>query len=63
MLILMVEVQLRGFIKVKLMTGLEITRAPALLGGGVPLFGQFDVHVALENAELVAYLTDFTTTK
>ena len=52
-----------SFIKLKLITHLHLTRAPVLIGGGIPLFGKFETHVVLENAEVVAYPNDFITTK
>ena len=52
-----------AFINHKLITDMTITRAPVLLGSGIPLFGTIDVQVKLENAEIVAYPNDFITTK
>ena len=52
-----------AFINHKLITDITITRAPVLLGSGIPLFGKLDVHVKLENAEVIAYPNDFITTK
>jgi dihydrofolate reductase len=52
-----------SFIKLKLITDLEITRAPVLLGGGIPLFGKFGMHAKLEDAEATTYPNDFIVTK
>ena len=52
-----------AFINHKLITDLVITRAPVLLGSGIPLFGKLDTHVKLVNTEVVSYPNDFITTK
>ena len=36
-----------------------LTRAPLLLGGGIPLFGKTDRQITLENASATAFANDF----
>ena len=48
-----------SFLNLKLIDEMIITKAPILLGEGVPLFGKIKHPVTLENAEAVAYKNDF----
>lgn len=47
------------FINQKLIDQMIITKAPVLLGEGIPLFGKIDQKVKLEKAEAVAYPNEF----
>jgi len=48
-----------SFINLKLINEMTITKAPVLLGGGVPLFGKLNKRVKLENAKASAFPNDF----
>lgn len=54
---------IQSFIKDKLMTEMSITRAPILLGTGVPLFGSKTKGVELMEAEAKAFPNDFVQVK
>ena len=52
-----------SFINLKLINEMTITKAPVLLGAGIPLFGKLDASIKLENAESIAFPNDFIQTK
>ena len=48
-----------NFINLKLINEMTITRAPVLLGDGIPLFGKTGQPIKLEDAQATAYPNDF----
>lgn len=48
-----------SFINLKLINEMTITKAPVLLGEGVPLFGKIKLSIKLENSEAIAFPNDF----
>jgi dihydrofolate reductase len=52
-----------SFINHKLIDEMTITKAPVLLGEGLPLFGKINQSVKLENPEVSAFPNDFTQVK
>ncbi len=48
-----------SFINLRLINDMCITQAPVLLGAGLPLFGELDSGVKLENAQARAFGNDF----
>jgi dihydrofolate reductase len=50
---------IQEFINLKLISELTITKAPVLLGEGVPLFGKLFKDLKLENAKATAFANDF----
>jgi len=52
-----------SFINLMLINEMIITRAPVLLGSGIPLFGKLNHSVKLDNAESVAFANDFIQVK
>ena len=52
-----------SFINHKLIDEMTITKAPVLLGEGLPLFGKINQSVKLENSEVSAFPNDFTQVK
>jgi len=47
------------FLNLKLINEMTITRAPVLLGEGIPLFGKINISINLENSQAEAYPNDF----
>ena len=54
---------LTSFLNLGLLNEITLTRAPIILGGGIPLFGPADKPIALEEAHAVAYANDFVQVK
>jgi dihydrofolate reductase len=52
-----------SFINLQLINEMTITKAPILLGEGLPLFGKIEQAVKLESAESKAYANDFIQVK
>ena len=52
-----------NFINLKLINEMTITRAPILLGDGMPLFGKTKQPIKLEDAQATAYPNDFIQVK
>jgi len=52
-----------SFINLKLINEMTITRAPLLLGDGIPLFGKTHHKVKLEDAKSIAFPNDFIQVK
>lgn len=48
-----------SFLNLKLIDEMIITKAPILLGEGIPLFGKINQVIKLENAGVKAYINDF----
>jgi dihydrofolate reductase len=46
-------------INLQLINEMTITRAPLLLGDGIPLFGKINHKVKLENAKSISFPNDF----
>jgi len=49
----------QAFINLKLINEMTITRAPILLGEGIPLFGKIDKEIKLEHVQAMAFANDF----
>ncbi|GLR17269.1 dihydrofolate reductase family protein [Portibacter lacus] len=54
---------IQAFINLGLINELTITRAPILLGEGIPLFGKTTKPLKLEQAEAIAFPNDFIQVK
>ena len=52
-----------NFINLKLINEMTITRAPILLGDGLPLFGKTKQPIKLEDAQATAYPNDYIQVK
>jgi dihydrofolate reductase len=52
-----------SFINRKLINEMIITKAPVLLGEGIPLFGKIKRRIKLENSEVIAFPNDFVQVK
>ena len=52
-----------SFLNLKLIQEMTITKAPVLLGDGIPLFGAIDQEILLRDAEAVAYPNHFVQLK
>lgn len=52
-----------SFINLKLINEMTITKAPIILGEGIPLFGKINDKVKLENAQATAFPNDFIQVK
>ena len=54
---------IQEFINLGLINEITITRAPVLLGEGIPLFGKKTKNIQLEQAEAIAFPNDFIQVK
>lgn len=52
-----------SFINLELINEMTITKAPVLLGAGIPLFGKINNSVKLENAQALTFPNDFVQVK
>mgnify|MGYP000424526956 CR=1 FL=1 len=50
---------IQSFIDLKLINEMTLTRAPILLGDGIPLFGNHNKHIKLKNCGAKSYANDF----
>ncbi|MFK7787663.1 MAG: dihydrofolate reductase family protein [Crocinitomicaceae bacterium] len=50
---------IQSFIKLKLLSEITITKAPVLLGEGIPLFGKVAQHLRLDQANAICFENDF----
>lgn len=53
------RVTIQAFIREQLLNAITVTRAPILLGEGIPLFGKLGGNVELRNAKSTAFANDF----
>lgn len=54
---------IQAFINLKLINEITVTKAPILLGEGIPLFGKTEHPIKLEKAESLAFENDFVQLK
>jgi dihydrofolate reductase len=54
---------IQSFINLQLIDEIIITKAPVLLGQGIPLFGEIIKDIKLEQAKAIAYANDFVQVK
>ncbi|NLR93997.1 MULTISPECIES: dihydrofolate reductase family protein [Flammeovirga] len=54
---------IQSFLNLGLINEMTISRAPILLGEGIPLFGKTNQHIQLRNAEAKAFANDFIQVK
>ncbi|WP_241908260.1 dihydrofolate reductase family protein [Vibrio sp. 10N.261.52.A1] len=54
---------IQAFINLQLINEMTITRAPVLLGEGIPLFGKTIKDIKLEQAQATAFANDFVQVK
>lgn len=54
---------IQAFINLQLIDEITITRAPVLLGEGIPLFGKTIKDIKLEQAQATAFANDFIQVK
>lgn len=52
-----------SFLNLKLINEMTITKAPVLLGDGIPLFGKVRIRIKLENSQVIAFPNDFIQVK
>jgi dihydrofolate reductase len=52
-----------SFINLQLINEMIITKAPVILGQGIPLFGKINNSIKLENAESITFPNDFIQVK
>ena len=52
-----------SFLNLRLISDMTITKAPVLLGDGIPLFGKLDACIALEGSKATAFPNDFVQIK
>jgi riboflavin biosynthesis pyrimidine reductase len=52
-------VTIQNFIALGLINEMTITRAPVLIGEGIPLFGKIQKDIKLEKTRVKAYANDF----
>ncbi len=52
-----------SFLNLKLINDMVVTKAPVLLGEGIPLFGRLKHQVKLEQSSAVAFANDFVQVK
>jgi len=52
-----------AFINLQLISEMIITKAPVILGKGIPLFGEINKRVKLINSEAIAFPNDFIQVK
>lgn len=50
---------IQGFLRLKLINEITITRAPILLGEGIPLFGSIEQDIKLTESKAIAFPNDF----
>ena len=50
---------IQGFINLELINDMTITRAPVLLGEGIPLFGKIEKDIRLEHCSAKGFANDF----
>ena len=50
---------IQGFLQLKLINEITITRAPLILGGGIPLFGKLEQNIKLIESKATAYPNEF----
>ena len=48
-----------AFINLQLINEMTITKAPIILGNGIPLFGEINNSIKLANSEAIAFSNDF----
>jgi dihydrofolate reductase len=54
---------IQNFINLRLINEITITKAPVLLGSGIPLFGSINKDIKLEKAKAIAFENDFIQVK
>jgi dihydrofolate reductase len=52
-----------SFIKLQLINEIIITKAPVILGKGIPLFGEINHNIKLTNSEAITFPNDFIQVK
>jgi len=52
-----------SFLNLQLINEMTISKAPVILGQGIPLFGKVEQNIKLVNSEVVAFANDFIQTK